>query len=323
MSKAKRLLPIAVLLLAAAAIASAGFWLRIAETPPWAQSPSAPPIAAEPPHSTGEGPKSAEFGAFSFVTYNVKNWLISSQSPEKSQDSKEAVIQILTSGAPDVIGLCEIGSPDDVGEIRSMLRGKGLDFPHIHYTGGSDPVRHLALLSRFPIVSTESPDPRIPGTDRSMQRGMLDATVRIGGKNLRFIGLHLKSKRKVPDIDEAALRIEEAGYARKHIDGIFASDPDVLLVAYGDLNDSTQSLSTRMICGTYRTPGYLSPIPAKDSRGETWTHRYAVEDSYSRIDFIAVSPALKRHVKRNGSKIIDHPDWETASDHRAVFVRFE
>ena len=78
-----------------------------------------------------------------------------------------------------------------------------------------------------------------------------------------------------------------------------------------------------MICGTYRTPGYLSPILAKDSRGETWTHRYTVEDSYSRIDFITVSQALKRHVKRNGSRIIDDPLWEAASDHRALVVRFE
>ena len=321
MRKAKRLLPFAALLLSGAAIASAGFWLRTAETPPWEKVPSTPPSGAEAPTSETTGSK--EFGGFTFLTYNLKNWLISSQSPEKSEDSKKAAIHILKAGAPDIIGLCEIGSPGDLEEIRSMLRAEGLDFPHSHYTGGTDPVRHLALLSRFPIVSTESPDPRINGSDRSMQRGILDATVRIAGNDVRFIGLHLKSKRKVPDIDEAALRIEEAGYARKHIDGIFASDADALLVAYGDFNDSTQSLSTRMICGTYRTPGYLSPILVKDSRGETWTHRYAVEDSYSRIDFVTVSQALKRHVKRSGSRIIDDPLWEAASDHRALVVRFD
>ena len=156
-----------------------------------------------------------------------------------------------------------------------------------------------------------------------MQRGILDATVNIGGREIRFIGLHLKSKRVVPDFDQALLRLEEAGHARKHIDTIIDKDADALVVAYGDFNDTTRSLSSRAIYGTYRTPGYMNPIHVKDSRGETWTHRYSVEDSYTRIDFVTVSGALKRHVKRDASRIIDDPLWDTASDHRPVVVRFE
>jgi endonuclease/exonuclease/phosphatase family metal-dependent hydrolase len=156
-----------------------------------------------------------------------------------------------------------------------------------------------------------------------MQRGILDVTLSVGGRPIRFLGLHLKSKRIVPEFDQALLRVQEAGHVRNHIDHIIEKDEEAMLVVYGDFNDTTRSLSTRSIYGTYRTPGYMNPIHVKDSRGEAWTYRYQVQDSYSRIDFVTVSSALKRHVKKDKSMIIDDPLWEEASDHRPVLVRFE
>jgi endonuclease/exonuclease/phosphatase family metal-dependent hydrolase len=323
MRKARRFAPFLALLLLAAATASASHWFRSAETPPWGGEKSRNPQGTADKKSHEPARRGEDLTPFTFLTYNVKNWLVSSQSPEKTPESKQAIIRILSDAAPDVIGICEIGSPDDVAEIQSMLSAMDMDFPYMHHCGGVDRVRHLALLSRFPIVSTETHDPGIPGTGHSMQRGILDATVNIGGREIRFIGLHLKSKRIVPDFDQALLRVEEAGHARKHIDAIIAEDADALVVAYGDFNDTTRSLSSRAIYGTYRTPGYMNPIHVKDSRGETWTHRYAVQDSYTRIDFVTVSRVLKRHVDREESKVIDDPLWEIASDHRPVVVRFE
>ena len=324
MRKAPKCAPFLTLLLIGAALAFTAVWYRGAETPPWrpaaAESSSQPDKAPAPPR--GREDHNAGPGGFSFVTYNVKNWLVSDQTPEKSPASKQAVIRMIANAAPDVIGLSEIGSREDAEEIRSMLEAEGMDFPHLHHTGGADPVRHLALLSRFPIVSTENPDPRIPGTGHSMQRGILSATVLIAGREIRFIGIHLKSKRIVREFDQAMLRIQEAGHVRKHIDGILAADPDALLVVYGDFNDTRRALSNRTIYGTYRNPGYMTPVNAKDSRGETWTYCYAAEDSYARIDFVTVSRTLKRLLKPDAAKVIDDPLWDTASDHRPVLVRF-
>ncbi|QTN33078.1 hypothetical protein HZ994_12385 [Akkermansiaceae bacterium] len=323
MKKAKSFAPFITLVLSAALVAASAHWIRKAETPPWGDAKAESSAAADQPARISQAPPEGDFQPFTFVSYNVKNWLASTQTPEKSPEAKEAVISLLASDSPDVVGLCEIGGMEDLKEIQSMLAAEGVDLPHIHHTGGVDPVRHLALLSRLPIVATAKPDPRIPGTGRSMQRGILDATVRIAGRDIRFIGLHLKSKRSVQEFDEALLRVQEAGHARRHIDSILAENPDAMLVAYGDFNDTTRSLSTRTICGGYRTPGYLSPVHVKDSRGETWTHRYAVEDSYTRIDYVTVSAALRRHVKSATSRIIDDGPWEAASDHRPVLVRFE
>ncbi len=309
-------------LLAVVAGISSWLWFRSVETPPWYRNTPSTSIEK----SAGENPpgtRPEEFTPFTFITYNVKNWLVSYQAPIKSAAAKAAIIGLLADGKPDVIGLCEIGSENDVKEIQAMLKAAGVDLPHHYHTGGEDRVRHLAILSRFPILSTERPDLRLRGLEQSMQRGILDATLDIGGCPVRFIGLHLKSKRTVPDFDQATVRIAEAQHARRHIDGILTADPAAALVAYGDFNDTTRSLSTRAINGTYRTPGYLNHVHVRDSRGETWTHHYAVEDAYTRIDFVTVSAGLRRHVKKDKSRIIDDPLWEIASDHRPVLVRFE
>jgi endonuclease/exonuclease/phosphatase family metal-dependent hydrolase len=314
--------PVVFALVAVIAALASWLWFRSAETPPWG---GGAPTSAIEKRAVGAPPDTppAEFTPFTFITYNVKNWLVSHQAREKTADSKAAIIGLLAGGNPDVIGLCEIGSVDDVKEIQGLLKAAGVDLPHHYHTGGEDRVRHLALISRFPILSTERPDLRLRGFEQSMQRGILDATLDVGGRPVRFIGLHLKSKRKVPDFDEAKLRIAEAQHARRHIDGILAANPAAALVAYGDFNDTTRSLSTRAINGTYRTPGYLNHVHVGDSRGETWTYRYAVEDAYTRIDFVTVSAALRRHVKKDKSRVIDDPSWDTASDHRPVLVRFE
>jgi endonuclease/exonuclease/phosphatase family metal-dependent hydrolase len=314
--------PLIFAIILTVAAAASAILFRYAETPPWASGADSPP-AVESARGTPVAQAPGEFTPFTFIAYNVKNWLVSYQAPEKKAESKAAIIELLAGGNPDVVGLSEIGSTKDVAEIQAMLKAAGVDLPHFHHSGGVDRVRHLALLSRFPILSTENPNLRLLGMEQSMQRGILDATLDIGGRPVRFIGLHLKSKRKVPDFDEAALRIEEARHARRHLDTILAADPGTAVVAYGDFNDTTRSLSSRAIYGTYRTPSYMSPVHVRDSRGETWTYRYAVQDTYTRIDFVTVSAALRRHVKKDKSRIIDDPLWDTASDHRPVLVRFE
>ena len=294
---------------------------RADSTPPWRVSPDLKPAVSQRDPTLSKN--NSETVPFTFVNYNVKNWLLSSQSPPKKPESKEAVIRILAGTGADVIGLCEVGSTRDVKEIRLMLAEAGQDLPHSFHTGGADGVRHLAILSRYPILATVSPSIGIPGKAYSMQRGILDATVKIGADEVRFIGLHLKSKRNVAEFDQALLRIDEATHARKHVDGILSHDPGALIVVYGDFNDTVRSISTRTIFGTYRSPEYLAPVHVKDSRGESWTHCWAYEDLYSRIDFVTVSKALKRRVDRDASRVVDDAGWETASDHRPVLVRFK
>ncbi len=301
----------------------AGTWyFQKSETPPWKQS-GQPPKLTSPKKRPTISKSEIDSTPFRFVSYNLKNWLTSSQNPDKSPESKSAIIDILTSSGADIIGLSEIGSEADVLEVQLLLKQAGRDLPYFHHTGGTDPIRHLGILSRFPITSKQQPEITIPNTQHSMQRGILDVTIEIGATTTRFIGLHLKSKRIVPDFNEAELRILEAEHVRKYIDSILSQNPEKRLIAYGDLNDHIESLSTKTILGNYRSPHYLTPVSIEDQRGEKWTYFYSSQDNYDRIDFITVSKSLKPHIDKATTRIIDTPKWIQASDHRAIMVSFK
>lgn len=301
----------------------AGTWYyQKSETPPWRQSGQTPKLPSPAKHPNIRASKN-DSTAFRFVAYNLKNWLTSSQNPEKSPEAKSAIIDILASSGADIIGLSEIGSEADVVEVQQRLMQAGRDLPYLYHTGGIDPIRHLGILSRFPITSKQRPEITISNTQHSMQRGILDVTIEINGQPTRFIGLHLKSKRIVANYDEAELRTLEAEHARKHIDSILSENPNMHLIVYGDFNDHIESLSTKTIFGNYRSPSYLTPVQIEDQRGEKWTYNFSAQDTYDRIDFIGVSKALKPHINKNSTRIMDSPNWIQASDHRAIMVSFQ
>lgn len=302
-----------------------------AATPESPAEPSAPaPLPAVVPPKPATAPSTS---GFRFIAYNVQNWLTMDryvdrklqENTPKPAEEKEAVIRLLVAATPDVIGLCEIGEAADLAEIQQMLQSAGLDLPHSHYTGGSDPVRHLGLLSRFPITSTGKPaqtDFRLQGRTFSINRGILDATIEARGKPYRFLGVHLKSKRPIDEADQEELRVHEARLLRRHVDALLKEDPQARLVVYGDFNDTRPTRTFKTITGSYNDPGYLTALPLKDSRGHAWTHHWAPHDIYSRIDFITVSRALRSEVDFRNSHIIDSQDWEKASDHRALLAIF-
>ena len=291
------------------------------------------PTAEETPLLQETGAAATSTDALRFIAYNVENWLTMDRYIEgktlkgapKPDSEKKAVVELLARHAPDILGLCEIGEATDLAEIQEQLKAAGLDLPHTHYTGGSDPTRHLGLLSRFPITSTAKPaqtEYQLAGKTFAINRGILDATVEARGKSYRFLGLHLKSKRDSEQGDQEVIRLNEARLLRRHIDSIFKASAGARLVVYGDLNDTRATSAIKTITGKYNDPTYLTAIPAKDSRNDAWTHHWALHDIYSRIDFIMVSPEMRKDVNFSAAKIIDDAGWDKASDHRAILAVF-
>lgn len=293
-----------------------------------ATAPTPPPPPAAP-----VGPGATNTPGLRFINYNVENWLTmdryvdrknlkDSPKPEKE---KQAVISLLVRHTPDVVGLCEVGEASDLAEIQQDLKDAGLDLPHLHYTGGSDPTRHLGILSRFPITSTAKPaviDYQLDGKTFEINRGILDATILANGKSYRFLGAHFKSKRETEQGDQQAMRTHEARLMRRHLDTILKQDPDARVIVYGDFNDTRSTPAIKALTGRYNDPTYLTAIPAKDSRGHAWTHHWAINDIYSRIDFVMVTRGMKPDVDFHAAKIIDDEDWSDASDHRPILAIF-
>jgi endonuclease/exonuclease/phosphatase family metal-dependent hydrolase len=284
------------------------------------------PVSVAPTNGAADGLR--------FIGYNVENWLTMDRFVDKKRlrnlpkpdSEKQAVVKILAKNSPDIVGLCEIGDARDFAEIQQSLKAAGLDLPHSHYTGGSDPARHLGLLSRFPITSTAKPSQtefQMKGRIYAINRGILDATIQAHGKYYRFLGVHLKSKREVEGIDQEEMRIHEAHLLRQHVNSILRSDPQARLIVYGDFNDTRPTKAFKAVTGSFNDPGYLTAIPFKDSRGHAWTHHWALHDIYSRIDFVTVSRALRPEVDFRASHIIDDPKWSEASDHRPLMAVFK
>ena len=90
----------------------------------------------------------------------------------------------------------------------------------------------------------------------------------------------------------------------------------------GDWNDTRASKPVRAL--QKRGDKVVGEIVrATDSRGETWTHFYRREDTYSRIDYFLVSATLQPFVAADRATIWDGPGVGEASDHRPVFLQLK
>lgn len=263
------------------------------------------------------------------ATYNLENYV--SASPKgpgeksatraKSEEAISAVIRVIKEVNPDILGVCEMGSPERFEDFKKRLAAAGLGYTASEYLQAADEDRHLALVSRFPIIARNSRADvpfELNGKPEKVRRGFLDVTVQVNpGYKLRLVGAHLKSKLPIPE-GEALVRRLEAGELRKHLDGILAAAPDTNLVCYGDFNDTKNEPPIQEIMGPKKSPTHMADLWARDDAGDKWTHYWKTADQYSRIDYIFVSPALFREVVLNKSHIYRSEFWNEASDHRPV-----
>src|SRR5262249_16636211 len=125
---------------------------------------------------------------------------------------------------------------------------------------------------------------------------------------------HLKSRRPAAEADEAELREQEALVLREKVDALLRSNPSANIVVAGDLNDVKDATSTRAVLGKGKN-ALVDTRPAERNgdreadrnssrtvpRNVTWTHFFAKEDVYSRIDFILVSRGMAREWDPSGS----------------------
>lgn len=264
------------------------------------------------------------------MAYNLENWLSmerqegrGDQPSSKPEAEKKAVVSLIVNHRPDVLGVCEIGSKEDLSDLQARLKQAGWDMPHAYLAPDPSALRRLALLSRYPVVAQHQAETnayRLNGRWRRMSRNLLDATIEAKGSHYRFVGVHLKSKREVHGADQEAIRFNEAGLVRRHATEILKQDPAARLVVYGDFNDTRRSNTMKKIAGAYGTPLYLTAVPLVDSRGDSWTHYWDYQDVYSRFDYALVSQRLKPEVDYAASYIADDPHWRQASDHRPLLM---
>ena len=263
-----------------------------------------------------------------FAAYNVANFSPLAEAgqakPGKSGKATQALIRVIREINPDILGVCEMGSPAQFAHFRELLSQAGLAYPEYEYLEAADPQRHLALVSRYPIVARHSQGEiafDADGNHEKVRRGILDVTVRLAdGVELRLLGVHLKSKLPTREGEEL-LRRHEGDQVRRHLEAIGRDGPPGPLLLYGDFNDTRDQPVLRQIAGVRGSAGALTPLPLEDAHGDRWTHYWKVNDVYSRIDFLFVNKAAAALVVREKSYLYRSPFWSEASDHRPLVAR--
>ena len=280
-------------------------------------------------------------GTVRVATYNVENYLdqpTESRHYVKSPEARAKVRESLRALQPDVVALEEIGSTAALLELRAALQAEGLNFPYWDHVTGFDTNIHVAILSKFPIVASRPHTNDfflLDGRRFRVSRGFAEVEIQTDDHfTFTVLAAHLKSRRPTPVADEAEERLQEATVLRQIVDQHLQANPEARLIVLGDFNDVKNSAPLREIIGrgklkltdtrpAERNGDAPSAFPARyEARNVTWTHYYAVEDTYSRIDYILCSPAMARNWQKDGTFIATVPNWGLGSDHRPMVASF-
>lgn len=269
------------------------------------------------------------------ATYNLENYGAADRmTPDgyrtnypKPETQKSALRQVIKALNADLLIVQEVGPRAYLLELQRDLRRDGVDYPHIDLVEAGDDERHVGILSRRPLTEVvRHTELRFPYFSASQQvkRGLLEVQVNTSAGKLTIFGVHLKSRftDRADDPMSAIRRTGEATAIRDAILQRFPAASDARFVILGDFNDEKASKPLQRFLQRGETK-IAELLPAKDSRGETWTHHYAKADTYSRVDHVLVSKALKSMVRAGSAEIFDGPGVSDASDHRPVVVTLE
>lgn len=268
------------------------------------------------------------------ATYNVENYVstdrmvdgVFHQSYPKPEAEKSALRKVIQQTQADIIVFQEMGPLPYLKELQRDLKREGVDYPFAEILEAADEERHLAVLARRTLGVTKHRDLSFDyfGTAQVMKRGMLELNVRVGGTSLSVFVLHLKSRfTDRPDDPESLLRrTEEARASRNRILDRVGDLRSAAFLVMGDFNDGPKSKPLLALSRRGKTR-ILGALPASDSRGETWTHFFKKEETYSRIDYVLASSAIAFSVVGGCAKILDTPETSLASDHRPLVVEIE
>ena len=277
---------------------------------------------------------------FRVATYNLENYLNEANGtrPAKSDQAKAKIRESIRALSPDVIAFQEMGSTNVLLDLRAALKTEGLEFPYWEHVTGFDTNIHVAVLSKFPFTARRAHTNGtflLSGRRFRVSRGFAEVDIQVTpAYSFTLITAHLKSRRQVPEADEAEMRLQEAMLLREIVDARLSREPDANLIVLGDFNDTYNTPSTKAVVGRGRDQlmdtrpaerngdNQPNPNPRYRPRNITWTHYYGVEDTYSRIDYILLSPGMAKEWVKADTYIATIPNWGIGSDHRPLVATF-
>ena len=278
---------------------------------------------------------------FRLATYNLENYI---DTPEgnrriKPPEAKAKILESILAMKPDVLAMEEMGSTNTLLDLQASLRAANLDLPYWEHITGADTNVHLAVLSRYAFTARQPHTNEtfvLSGRRFHVSRGFIELEITVNAHyKFTLITTHLKSRNPSPMADEAEQREQEAGLLHELVTTRLAADPSLNLAVVGDFNDIRDSKPLRLLLGRGKTglfdtrPQERNPCPSPtppsptDLRTVAWTYYYGKEDTYSRFDYILLSPGMKKEWVREETFIPVIPNWGMGSDHRPIVATFE
>jgi endonuclease/exonuclease/phosphatase family metal-dependent hydrolase len=277
---------------------------------------------------------------FSAATFNLESYLMESRGsfPAKSEISRSKIREYIHLMNPDVLAIQEVGGQKELDELKGMLEKEGCAFPFAVISTGFDTNLSIAILSRLPIIQTRAYTNLSylhNGRRFRVGRPFLEADIRVNPQYaFTLLTAHLKSKRQVAEADESELRLQEALLLREVVDARLKASARTNLLIAADLNDIPSSAAIRAILGKGKTKlidtrpaekngdDILPDNPNYAPRKIFWTHFFAKEQSYTRLDYILLSPGMASEWQEEQTMIPRIANWGAASDHRPVVAGF-
>lgn len=268
-------------------------------------------------------------GEFSLMTYNLKRFSYEDRDRDgqkdnfKPENEIEAILSLLQKNRPDVLAVQEIGDAASLAVLTQRLAKAGLDYPNHAYFMNEGATVGLAVLTRFPITSSQpitNETYTIGSEQLSVQRGFLQVDIEVSpAYQFTLMVAHLKSKLYHP-LGQTEMRRNEARLLNKNVRRLLSKQPERNLVVVGDLNDTFTSAAVRELIGS---PRCLHDLRPQDSVLDVWTHFWAAQESYERLDYILVSDGMKAEVVPEKCRVVRDPLTYVGSDHRPVMAVFK
>ena len=259
-------------------------------------------------------------------SYNVRNFLDpdSNFKESKSAEERAVCLKALAAINADILALIEVGGESAVRQIQAGLDTFGVHYPFHTLVQGGDKVRHIVIFSKIKPKKVEHKTDdfyELRGKSVPIQRGFANCLFAWpNGYQLRLIVAHLKSK-LFNTLGQSDMRRYEARHLRYLVNDMILNDPARNLLVMGDFNDNPNSAPLNALFSRRRNPdGQLFDLRPLDAQGFAWTHFWAEEDTYARIDYILANQSVLPEVDFNHTTIVQlHPPL-AASDHRPVLV---
>jgi endonuclease/exonuclease/phosphatase family metal-dependent hydrolase len=284
---------------------------------------------------------------FTVMTWNVENLFVPEPGQEAAYEAKlDALAGVITTAAPDVLAVQEVGDQASFDALRDRLGGSWTGSLATH-TEPDHPIR-VGWLSPGPLADVaevvELPAALSPvrvaddGTALTqLGRGALAVTcTTASGVPVRALTVHLKSKLlsfpggrfDTRDEDERVRygvyaldrRAAEAAAVRYWVTAALAGAwADRPLLVCGDLNDTLDAATTQLLFGPpgsqYGTAGFSRPD--RGDRQRLWATGYRMrppgdwsrinEGRHELIDHVLVSHALSDRLQEVGAVPLDVP----------------